>query len=463
MPSKAWQLKQKIKSKYDEEKQEISEIKRKYYQENKDRIKEDVKSRFQTNEMAKERNQTKALKRHFKLYAASQDYRSRKKQAMLTQYNNHKDKFSQLFGDYYKRNRDILTAKLWVRKEMKNGTPTPLSRTKHGKKGNKAPPAAEATSISFSACYCPRTERQESAAFKKAVEHRMKNDAILSQRSRVKQKRHRQYYLGKARKVQKMENDLKEMQQVLNMHYCNTEDSKEAIKLEFARANNVIEMATNSLAKRHALNAAKCEKFLDNLPEDEPPTLEDFTTALDNLRQHSEYTEPYFYETAYTNYGTNIFRVCNSFSDNVYTVIPIDEEGSARFFQQSETETPVRPKQKCSSLPPSCAPGRATPQQTKPSRIHDAWKQFPSPSSSLESQSSQVSQTHSLPDWNLPPSFLFQESHCSQTQDDDLSSEDENEKYIPPRKEKKNTKKDDNDDDEDVIPVTVRWECHEDL
>ncbi|KAK2725892.1 hypothetical protein QYM36_000384, partial [Artemia franciscana] len=463
MPSKARQLKQKMKRKYDEEKQEISEIRRKYYQENKDRIKEDVKSRFQTNEMAKERNQTKALKRHSKLYAASQDYRSRKNQVKLTQYNNHKDKFSQLFGDYYKRNRDILTAKLWVRKEMKNGTPTPLSRTKHGKNGNKAPPAAEATSISFSACYCPRTERQESAAFKKAVEHRMKNDAILSQRSRVKQKRHRQYYLGKARKVQKMQNDLKEMQQVLNMHYCNTEDSKEAIKLEFARANNVIEMATNSLAKRHALNAAKCEKFLDNLPEDEPPTLEDFTTAMGNLRQHSEYTEPYFYETAYTNYGTNICRVCNSFSDNVYTVIPIDEEGSARFFQQSETETPVRPKQKCSCLPPSCAPGRATPQQTKPSRIHDAWKQFPSPSSRLESQSSQVSQTRSLPDWNLPPSFRFQESQCSQTQDDDLSSEDENEKYIPPRKEKKNTKKDDNDDDEDVIPVTVRWECHEDL
>ncbi|KAK2709931.1 hypothetical protein QYM36_013568 [Artemia franciscana] len=104
-----------MKSKYDEKKQEISEIKRKYYQENKDRIKEDVKSRFQTNETAKERNQTKALKRNFKLYAASQDYRSRKKQASLTQYNNHKDKFSQLFGDYYKRNRDILTAKIWVR------------------------------------------------------------------------------------------------------------------------------------------------------------------------------------------------------------------------------------------------------------------------------------------------------------------------------------------------------------
>ena len=241
-----------MKSKHDEKKQEISEIKRKYYQENKDRIKEDVKSRFQTNEMAKERNQTKALKRNFKLYAASQDYRSRKNQARLTQYNNHKDKFSQLFGDYYKRNRDILTAKLWVRREMKNGTPSPLSRTKHGKKGNKAPPAEEATSISFSACYCPRTERQESAAFQKAVEHRMANDAILSKRSRVKQKRHRQYYLGKARKVQKIQNDLKEMQQVLNMHYCNTEDSKEAIKLEFARANNVIEMATNSLAKRHA-------------------------------------------------------------------------------------------------------------------------------------------------------------------------------------------------------------------
>ncbi|KAK2725861.1 hypothetical protein QYM36_000360 [Artemia franciscana] len=170
------------------------------------------------------------------------------------------------------------------------------------------------------------------------------------------------------------------MQQALNMHYCNTEDLTEAIKLEFARANNVIEMATNSLAKRHALNAAKCEKFLDNLPEDEPPTLEDFTTAMGNLRQHN----------------------------NVYTVIPIDEEGSARFFEQSETETPVRPKQKCSCLPPSCAPGRATPQQTKPSRIHDAWKQYPSP-------------------------------------------------------KKKNTKKDDNDDDEDVIPVTVRWECHEDL
>ena len=49
-----------MKRKYDEEKQEISEIRRKYYQENKDRIKEDVKSRFQTNEMAKERNQTKA-------------------------------------------------------------------------------------------------------------------------------------------------------------------------------------------------------------------------------------------------------------------------------------------------------------------------------------------------------------------------------------------------------------------
>ncbi|KAK2709932.1 hypothetical protein QYM36_013569 [Artemia franciscana] len=116
----------------------------------------------------------------------------------------------------------------------------------------------------------------------------MANDIILSQRSRVKQKRHRQYYLGEARKVQKMQNDLKEMQQVLNMHYCNTEDSKEAIKLEFAHANNVIEMATNSLAKRHALNAAKCEKFLDNLPEDEPPTLEDFTTAMGNLRQHSQ-------------------------------------------------------------------------------------------------------------------------------------------------------------------------------
>ncbi|KAK2701257.1 hypothetical protein QYM36_020081 [Artemia franciscana] len=119
--------------------------------------------------------------------------------------------------------------------------------------------------------------------------------------------------------------------------------------------------------------------------------------------------------------------------DNVYTVIPIDKEGSARFFQQSETTQPVRPKQKCSCLPPSCAPGRATPQQTKHSRIHDALKQFPSPSSSLESQSSQVSQTHSLPNWNLPPSFLFQESQCSQTQDDDLSSEDENEKCIPPR------------------------------
>ncbi|KAK2702337.1 hypothetical protein QYM36_019052 [Artemia franciscana] len=308
-----------MKSKYDEEKQEISEIRRTYYQENKDRIKEDVKSRFQTNEMAKERNQTKALKRNFKLYAASQDYRSRKKQAMLTQYNNHKDKFSQLFGDYYKRNRDILTAKLWVRKEMKNGTPTPLSRTKHGKKG----------------------------------------DATSSE-----------------------------------MHYCNTEDSKEAIKLEFARANNVIEMATNSLAKRHALNAAKCEKFLDNLPEDEPPTLEDFTTAM----------------------------------DNVYTVIPIDEEGSARFFQQSETETPVRPKQKCSCLPPSYA--QVVPLRNKPSpaEFTTHGKNFPLP-----------------------------ESQCSQTQDDDLSSEDENEKYIPPRKEKKNTKKDDNDDDEDVIPVTKRF------
>ena len=366
-----------------------------------------MKAHYHGSESVKNRNIEQSKKRNLKLYAASQDYRSRKKQARLTQYNNHKDKFSQLFGDYYKRNRDILTAKLWVRIKMKNGTPSPLSRTKHGKKGNKAPPAAEATSISFSACYCPRTERQESAAFKKAVEHRMANDTILSQRSCVKQKRHRQYYLGKPRKVRKMQNDLKEMQQVLNMHYCNTEDSKEAMKLEFARANNLIEMATNSLAKRHALNAAKCEKFLDNLPEDEPPTLEDFTTAMGNLRQHSGYTEPYFYETAYTNYGTNICRVCNSFSDNVYTVIPIDEEGSARFFQQSETETPVRPKQKCSCLPPSYAPGRATPQQTKPSRIHDAWKQFPSPSSSLESQSSQVSQTHSRPTGICRPLFSF--------------------------------------------------------
>ena len=105
------------------------------------------------------------------------------------------------------------------------------------------------------------------------------------------------------------------------------------------------------------LNAAKCEKFLDNLTEDEPPTLEDFTTAMGNLRQHSEYTEPYFYETAYTNYGTNICRVCNSFSDNVYTVIPIDKEGSARFFQQSETDPTGTTQAKMFMLTTKLRPG----------------------------------------------------------------------------------------------------------
>ncbi|XP_065570862.1 E3 SUMO-protein ligase PIAS2-like isoform X2 [Artemia franciscana] len=86
MPSKAWQLKQKRKSKYDEKKQEISEIRRKYYQENKDRIKEYVKSRFQINEMAKERNKTKARMRKSQKLALDECFRAKNLQSVKAHY-----------------------------------------------------------------------------------------------------------------------------------------------------------------------------------------------------------------------------------------------------------------------------------------------------------------------------------------------------------------------------------------
>ena len=452
--------------------------------------KEDIKKKFQEDKLAKERNRTKAYMRMSQKLASDESFRQKNLQAVKSRYHasesvkqkdkkrkikhyyNHKDKFAKLFGDYYKRKKDFLTAKfrdyykrkkdfltakLWVRSQMNSGTPSSQLKRKNGKKSNQASKEAKADSLSTSSFHCPYTSPY-SGAFKKAVQHRMTNDANLSQRMRTKKKRHREFYIAKDRKVQKMQVDLEELTQVLNMHYRNPEESKEDIKLEFARANNVIEMATNSLAKRHALNATKCEKFLDHLPESEPATLEDFTSAMGNLRQHSKYTEAYFFETAYTNYGTNTCRICKSFADDVYTTIPIDAEGCARFFQHSEHEDQVQVKQKCSCSPKSFTPNPVS--QNQPAPVNDDWHQFPT--STLDSQFQKASLTYSLPDLNLLPSFLLHDSQHSgpHEQDNDSTSDENSDGYQCSPKQKKMAA---SEEDQGPTEKNIRWECHNQL
>ena len=123
----------------------------------------------------------------------------------------------------------------------------------------------------------------------------------------------------------------------------NEKYSKLQIKILFERADAVEKSARNSLAKLHSNIQKKCCQFNEKLPRYGLATAEQFTDAMENVRQHSEYTEAYFFENSYINFGRSNCSLCSS-NKNIYTSIPINSEGKynkERPFAYTKFYTPL--------------------------------------------------------------------------------------------------------------------------
>ena len=153
-------------------------------------------------------------------------------------------------------------------------------------------------------------------------------------------------YIQKYKKMAKMQADLRKLRNILRMFYQDHEKySKLQIKILFERADAVEKSARNALAKLHSNIQKKCCQFNEKLPRYGLATAEQFIDAMENVRQHSEYTEAYFFENSYINFGRSNCSLCSS-NKNIYTSIPINSEGKAMFFNYGENE-PVRVISKC--------------------------------------------------------------------------------------------------------------------
>ena len=103
------------------------------------------------------------------------------------------------------------------------------------------------------------------------------------------------------------------------------------LKLPLEKAKTVINISSNSLAKLHASIHKQCSKFLEHLPKsDYVPYVREFTLAMGNVREHFVYKEAYHLESVYKIFDVNHCLRCGH-TDDLYTAIPIDEEGRAIF------------------------------------------------------------------------------------------------------------------------------------
>ena len=102
----------------------------------------------------------------------------------------------------------------------------------------------------------------------------------------------------------------------------NSKVSRLQVDLLFHKAHRTITLGLWKLKRLHNYLAEKAGKCLEQLPIDRRPTENELTTAFDDAREHTQSSEPYFWERAY-----------RLLSDSGVGSIAVDTAGRAHVFQ----------------------------------------------------------------------------------------------------------------------------------
>jgi len=112
----------------------------------------------------------------------------------------------------------------------------------------------------------------------------------------------------------------------------NSKVSRLQVDLLFHKAHRTITLGLWKLKRLHNYLAEKAGKCLEQLPIDRRPTENELTTAFDDVREHTQSSEPYFWERAY-----------RLLSDSGAGSIAFDTAGRAHVFQVVVDEEPDLP------------------------------------------------------------------------------------------------------------------------